>query len=429
MLTEDDPSANGTNSGGVNNSPYGGNFFDQNDMIYGDTEVSYAPSYYYNPPSSYSTIGDATTGSVDLFEVMHPLSSGFAKMVFRPQRMVRGYPNFIHNQNFDADYYREVDDTTRPHVLGMSAWGAQNSSGEWDYAEPPYSSRMHGGLASGGILFTPPQHLIDDYFGLGDGDTSNSLTTSYVTCAPNTAFALGRPNLDGGLEAKSIIIGQATSGNEQLTIYQLNSSRVPQLLLQADVSSSGEIHVKAGGNNSMRIPRGTTAQRSGSPVGGEIRLNTDVTSSVDTVEYYDAQATSWKQLGVASDHGGLTGLSDDDHTQYLLVSGSRAMTGAINMGGNKVTNMGWATGAGDAIEVVQAVATFVAKVGSTMTGNLGVNVSAVENVHVADTVRADTAFNLNGTDGTSDTINFTDQGGSTHEVTIAGGIITSWTVA
>ncbi len=44
--------------------------------------------------------------------------------------------------------------------------------------------------------------------------------------------------------------------------------------------------------------------------------------------------------GGASDHGALTGLGDDDHSQYLLVDGTRAMTGAIDMGGFAVTNVG-----------------------------------------------------------------------------------------
>jgi hypothetical protein len=42
--------------------------------------------------------------------------------------------------------------------------------------------------------------------------------------------------------------------------------------------------------------------------------------------------------GGATDHGALTGLADDDHSQYLLVSGSRAMTGPLKLGttsGNK----------------------------------------------------------------------------------------------
>jgi len=35
---------------------------------------------------------------------------------------------------------------------------------------------------------------------------------------------------------------------------------------------------------------------------------------------------------VATDHGNLVGLSDDDHTQYLLANGTRSMTGNLNMG-------------------------------------------------------------------------------------------------
>lgn len=40
--------------------------------------------------------------------------------------------------------------------------------------------------------------------------------------------------------------------------------------------------------------------------------------------------------GTASDHGELVGLADDDHTQYVLVNGTRAITGGIviNEGGN-----------------------------------------------------------------------------------------------
>lgn len=40
-----------------------------------------------------------------------------------------------------------------------------------------------------------------------------------------------------------------------------------------------------------------------------------------------------------SDHGSLTGLLDDDHPQYLLVSGTRAMTGNLDMGSQNITNV------------------------------------------------------------------------------------------
>lgn len=42
----------------------------------------------------------------------------------------------------------------------------------------------------------------------------------------------------------------------------------------------------------------------------------------------------------AIDHGGLTGLGDDDHTQYILVAGTRAFTGDQSMGSNQLTNVG-----------------------------------------------------------------------------------------
>lgn len=57
----------------------------------------------------------------------------------------------------------------------------------------------------------------------------------------------------------------------------------------------------------------------------------------------------------AVDHGGLAGLGDDDHTQYLLVSGTRAMTGALDMGTFKVTNMADGTADTDAVTVRQLV--------------------------------------------------------------------------
>jgi len=44
--------------------------------------------------------------------------------------------------------------------------------------------------------------------------------------------------------------------------------------------------------------------------------------------------------GGTSDHGSLTGLSDDDHVQYLRVDGARSMTGPINMNSNQIQAAG-----------------------------------------------------------------------------------------
>ena len=41
------------------------------------------------------------------------------------------------------------------------------------------------------------------------------------------------------------------------------------------------------------------------------------------------------------DHGGLLGLGDDDHTQYLRADGTRALTGAWAVGTQNITGINW----------------------------------------------------------------------------------------
>lgn len=63
---------------------------------------------------------------------------------------------------------------------------------------------------------------------------------------------------------------------------------------------------------------------------GDLRLALDT----DTVYTYDP-AVGWMAIGASgsgiSDHGTFVGLQDDDHPQYLLVDGSRAMTGDLDL--------------------------------------------------------------------------------------------------
>lgn len=56
-------------------------------------------------------------------------------------------------------------------------------------------------------------------------------------------------------------------------------------------------------------------------------------------------------LNSALDHGALTGLGDDDHTQYILANGTRAFTGAQSMGGFKITNLANPTVGTDAVNL------------------------------------------------------------------------------
>jgi Chaperone of endosialidase/Head domain of trimeric autotransporter adhesin len=92
-------------------------------------------------------------------------------------------------------------------------------------------------------------------------------------------------------------------------------------------------------------------------------------ASVGTAQIADGSVTSSKlapDVGTGvSDHGALSGLADDDHPQYLLASGARALTGGLSAGGNKITGLGAATANGDAVRFEQAV-----KVGDAAGGDL-----------------------------------------------------------
>jgi hypothetical protein len=70
-------------------------------------------------------------------------------------------------------------------------------------------------------------------------------------------------------------------------------------------------------------------------------------TSTNWVVVQDVRPTlAFRSSGVTatSDHGSLAGLLDDDHTQYLLVNGSRAFAGTLDLGTNNITNAGTING-------------------------------------------------------------------------------------
>jgi len=69
------------------------------------------------------------------------------------------------------------------------------------------------------------------------------------------------------------------------------------------------------------------------PSEGWVTYNT----TTDTFRLFDG--SSWGTFAATLDHGALQGLGDDDHTQYLLVDGTRAMSGDLDMGANSITNV------------------------------------------------------------------------------------------
>ncbi len=69
--------------------------------------------------------------------------------------------------------------------------------------------------------------------------------------------------------------------------------------------------------------------------------------------------------GGVTAHSALTGLTNDDHPQYLLGNGSRALTGDLSFGGFKLTNLAAAAAAGEAVRFEQVV-----KIGDAAGGDL-----------------------------------------------------------
>jgi hypothetical protein len=74
--------------------------------------------------------------------------------------------------------------------------------------------------------------------------------------------------------------------------------------------------------------------------------------------------------GGVTDHGALTGLADDDHTQYVLASGARALAGNWSAGGNKITNLGTPTVGGDAAPKSYVDGFFPVDLAASVTGKL-----------------------------------------------------------
>lgn len=71
----------------------------------------------------------------------------------------------------------------------------------------------------------------------------------------------------------------------------------------------------------------------------------------------ESRYTSSFPASLATEHGALLGLADDDHTQYLLADGSRALAGAWNMGSQALTNVNVDSGTLNDIAAFAVVAT------------------------------------------------------------------------
>lgn len=157
---------------------------------------------------------------------------------------------------------------------------------------------------------------------MNNNELENVATATAVTSAPN-------------LQQVRDEIEQAIQNDawHDPVISELNTPPVTPVL--GDRYLIGTSPTGAWSANAQYITEwdGAAWQFFGPPVAGWTSYNTA------TATYIRYNGVNWVPFGTAVDHGSLLGLLDDDHPQYLLVDGTRAMTGDLDMGGQSVTNV------------------------------------------------------------------------------------------
>ncbi|MCK5643205.1 MAG: hypothetical protein KAJ19_20520, partial [Gammaproteobacteria bacterium] len=262
------------------------------------------------PPGVINQVGGSASGrDVGLYSLFHPFNTGFAAIALRPQLWLKGAPNFEHNPLLNSRVYRE-EERTRPTVLTIRAWGAQNSSGDWDYIESPVSSRARGGNVNGGILIAPAEFEMEDYLGINSqADTDSPAASTYVTFAPTVAVAFGKPATTGRPSASSKIIHQDTAIGKLvvsgITDTAGSTTDILKMSLDADISQG---FVEFEGTGAAKLPSGTTAQRPSTVASGMVRMNSTLTA----LEFYNGSA--WVAVGDLTHQARLYGVLQTEGT-------------------------------------------------------------------------------------------------------------------
>jgi hypothetical protein len=147
------------------------------------------------------------------------------------------------------------------------------------------------------------------------------------------------------------------------TVYRIAAPGLPaECLASEHVRFSWSTLGTAGGDLSGSFPNPTVARLQGRPVAGTAPAEGQVLRFDGTAW---APAAPPGGGGGVTAHGQLSGLASDDHPQYLLASGGRALAGNLSAGGFRVTNLAAATAAGEAVRFEQAI-----KAGDAAAGDL-----------------------------------------------------------
>jgi hypothetical protein len=128
------------------------------------------------------------------------------------------------------------------------------------------------------------------------------------------------------------------------TLATMTNNRYGSHWFYVDAEDGELVHVYGTDN---AVAEGT-AEESDEPTGLPLRIQTHCKliaklvfqKSAGTASVILSKVATGGGSGVAvTDHGELSGLADDDHTQYLLADGTRALAGAWDMGSFALTNV------------------------------------------------------------------------------------------
>ena len=168
----------------------------------------------------------------------------------------------------------------------------------------------------------------------------NNLYASASTLAPLSASAYTKHTVYGvgeGIDEKYFLV---INSNQYSTLVAAENANLPSIpsYFNDGVVALAAVYVQSGSANITQIQ--------------DIR---------PTIGFRAAG------VNASSVHGNLLGLNADDHTQYLLVNGARAMAGDLSLAGNNITNVGtmfgtasWAENAVNAITASAATSiTFI----------------------------------------------------------------------
>jgi hypothetical protein len=168
--------------------------------------------------------------------------------------------------------------------------------------------------------FAPGTHL---FLNSGGGLTNVPPTGNKRKAFVGTVIVQGSENGSVLIQPQNSPFLSGLSGVDIVSIQD------GQVLSYDGATSSWKNTSPSTGVTTFSLLTDTPASMSGESLKA-VRVNVGETA----LEYYTPSG------GGVTDHGALTGLTDDDHVGYLLIDGTRAMTGDLDMDENHVTNTG-----------------------------------------------------------------------------------------